>query len=398
MHGGHHGMCLSVKLILIYLIFSLSQLLFAAELPDMYTSARALGMGNAYMGLATEADALYYNPAGLARNGGVNLKLFGLSAGVGGVDSFSELKNLNGSSGSTFVSALNNLYGKHTWVGANGRAALTLPFFGLAVYNVADVGLVYNNPVYPRFDTNAVNDYGYTMGFGVPLGFIHWGLSLKYIKRSGTRDPISTSTLADLNFDTLKSKYTQWGRGYGMDTGFNFTLPAGPVRPVISLVWKNIGNTHFRSEDPYTTIPVEENEVAAGAAVIVSLPFISVTPAVDVRHINNSDLQITRKINFGLEIGLPLIDIRGGFREGYYTAGGGINLGFIRVDAATYGVELGAYPGQKEDRRYMVEVSMDLGIDLGFGDNVGSSSGKKGSGGSGSRGSFFGGRKLKQRR
>lgn len=390
-------MCLPVKVFL-FTIALVSSQVFAAAIPDMYTSVRALGMGNAYLGLATETDALFYNPAGLARNTGVNLKLFGVGAGVGGINSVKSLMDFNGSSGSAFIEALNNLYGKNTWVGASGRAGLSLPFFSVAVYNVADIGLVYNNPVYPQFDTNAVNDFGYSMGVGVPLGpFIHWGLSLKYIKRFGTRDPISTSTLANLDFTSLKEKYTQWGRGYGMDTGVNLLVPTPFVKPVFSAVWRNIGDTNFKSENLSVNIPSEKGEMALGAALLVDLPLVSVTPAVDIRYLNNNALQITRKINFGVEVGLPLLDLRGGFREGYYTGGVGVNLGFIRVDAATYGVELGAYPGQLEDRRYMVEVAMDLGFDLGFGGS--GSGGKKGSGGSGSRGSsIFGGRKLKQRR
>lgn len=384
----------------LFLLFFYSAQSFAAAIPDMYTSVRALGMGNAYLGLATETDALFYNPAGIARNGGINIKLFGLGVGVGGIETAKELMDFNGTSGQEFVSALNNLYGKNTWIGASGKVGISLPFFSAAVYNTADVGLLFNNPVYPQIEANAVNDLGYTMGVGVPLGpFIHWGLSLKYIKRWGTRDPLSVSTLANLDFQSLQDRYMQWGRGYGMDMGVNFLVPTPFVKPIFSAVWRNIGDTQFKSDNLSVDIPSEKGEMALGAALLIDLPLLSVTPAVDLRYLNNNDLQITRKINFGVEIGLPLLDLRGGFREGYYTGGVGVNLGFIRFDAATYGVELGAYPGQLEDRRYMVEVSMDLGFDLGFGSITGSGKGKNGSGGSGSRGSSnFGGRKLKQRR
>ena len=169
---------------------------------------------------------------------------------------------------------------------------------------------------------------------------------------------------------------------------------------MFSTVWRNIGDTSFRSDDPNTHLPIERSEVAVGAALLVDLPLVSVSPAIDIRYLNRDDLQITRKINFGVEVDLPLIDVRAGFREGYYTAGVGVNLGLIRVDAATYGVELGVYPGQMEDRRYMVELSMDLGFDFSTAGNSGGRSGSKGSGGSGSKNSqsIFGGRKLKQRR
>jgi hypothetical protein len=90
------------------------------------------------------------------------------------------------------------------------------------------------------------------------------------------------------------------------------------------------------------------------------------------------------------------LDIRGGFREGYYTLGAGVNLGLFRVDAATYGVELGDYPGQIEDRRYVVQFSMELGI--GNFSATGANSSGSGSSGSRSNSLWGGGGHLKQRR
>ncbi|MBK7961582.1 MAG: hypothetical protein IPK04_10540 [Bdellovibrionales bacterium] len=51
-----------------------------------YVSPRALGMGNAFVAVANDYNALFYNPAGLARleNGEVNL-----SMDFGATDSFS---------------------------------------------------------------------------------------------------------------------------------------------------------------------------------------------------------------------------------------------------------------------------------------------------------------------
>ena len=46
--------------------------------------------------------------------------------------------------------------------------------------------------------------------------------------------------------------------------------------------------------------------------------------------------------------------------------GFGLDLSFIQLDLATYGVELGEYPGQKEDRRYLVQLTMELGFDPSF--------------------------------
>ncbi|NJL25493.1 MAG: hypothetical protein HC902_10185 [Calothrix sp. SM1_5_4] len=162
----------------------------------------------------------------------------------------------------------------------------------------------------------------------------------------------------------------------------------------------------FRSDNPNTVLPAEENDITLGASMVFDLPLLSVAPALDFRYLNREDLQLTRKINFGIEIGLPLLDIRGGFREGYWTAGLGVNLGLFRVDAASYGVELGAYPGQIEDRRYALEFTMEIGIGnftagkvanaRGGGGSSASSAG--GGSGGGSKSIWGGGRRLKQRR
>jgi hypothetical protein len=68
-------------------------------------------------------------------------------------------------------------------------------------------------------------------------------------------------------------------------------------------------------------------------------------------------------------------------------------LGLLKLDLATYGVEMGEYPGQLEDRRYALQLTLELGLDMGLG-FLGSS----GSGAGGGRGGGGGGRNLKQRR
>ena len=76
-------------------------------------------------------------------------------------------------------------------------------------------------------------------------------------------------------------------------------------------------------------------------------------------------MQLGKKVNMGVEFSWPLIDVRAGFHQGYYTLGTSFDLWVMRIDAATYGVELGEFPGQLEDRRYMVQVTFEFGIDPG---------------------------------
>jgi hypothetical protein len=118
-------------------------------------------------------------------------------------------------------------------------------------------------------------------------------------------------------------------------------------------------------------------------------------------------VQLGKKIHMGIELGLPLLTLRAGLYQGYYSYGVGLDLGLVQIEAASWGTELGEYPGQLESRRYMAQLTMRIGFDLGLKPGGGSSSGKAGSGssgganGGGSGGGSKGwgnGRKVKQRR
>ncbi|MGE4130868.1 MAG: hypothetical protein AB7F86_04485 [Bdellovibrionales bacterium] len=380
--------------LILFLAFLRSFSAGATEYSTINSSVRALGMGDAYTALADDSSSLFYNPAGLARVSGINWKVISLKVGASGYTAYNKIKDLNSSS-SGFSSAVSELYGEHVWSGAGGESIFTIPFIGFGVYDHADALIKIDNPVYPEIYTSVVNDFGYVLGIGVPIGpFLQGGVNLKYIKRTGARVPFGASFVADLDPNTIYSNVTGWGTGYGADIGGNIVLPAPFFTATLSAVWKNVGEMTFTSEGG-SDVPKEENDITLGAGLLFDLPLISIAPAFDFRYLNRSDLQLTRKINFGIEIGLPIIDIRGGFREGYYTAGLGVNLGLFRVDAATYGVELGEYTGQIEDRRYVLEFAMELGIG-GGGSSASGGKGGKG-GGSGSR-SVWGSRKLKRRR
>jgi len=388
------------------LILSLSFAARAAEYSTINSSVTALGMGDAFTAIVDDSQALFYNPAGLARVSGINLRVFSVRAGGSGYEAYEKIQGLNSDDEAEYADSINELYGEHVWVGAGGQTSFAMPMFAFAVYNHADVTVKIDNPVNPAIHMRAINDYGYIGGFGAPIGpFFQAGFALKYIKRSGADLPFGASFLADMESDAIVSQVTGWGKGYGADIGFNVVMPAPMFSATASAVWRNVGGMEFESDNPATVIPSEPNDITVGLGLVFDLPLLTIAPALDVRYLNDPDLQLTRKINFGVEVGLPLLDIRGGFHEGYYTAGLGVNMGLFRVDAATYGVELGDYPGQIEDRRYAVEFTFELGLGnftatggKPTGGRSGTPSASSSGGGSGGGKSFWGGRKLKQRR
>ena len=367
----------------------------AAPLQDMNTSVRALGMGNAYIGMAQGLDALFYNPAGLARNPGVSWTIVDPKVGASGYEAFTRVQGLQNAG--DLSDTLEALYGENVWLGVGAKTGMTFPLLAFAVYDSADASLAVHNPAYTSIGVDVVNDFGYAAGIGVPvLPGVDVGMGIKWIKRLGSRVPLGASLIGSLDPDVIMQNIRNEGIGYGLDLGMNISIPT-PIQPTFSFAWRNVGNTKFRTANTSMTAPpTEPSEMIIGAALGIHLPLVSVTPTFDYRYLNRSDVQLSKKINFGVEVSLPLIDIRGGFHQGYYSAGVGLNLGMFRIDAATYGEELGEYAGQKEDRRYMVQATLELGLDLGFGSSSSSAAGGKGSSGSTDRRSPT--RRLKQRR
>ena len=94
----------------------------AVILSEGWTSARAMGMGNAYSAVVSNSDALFYNPAGLAKNKGLSWEIIDLHVGADGVNTYQTFQNLN-SSGS-YVSALHQFFGQSVWLGIEGKTSL----------------------------------------------------------------------------------------------------------------------------------------------------------------------------------------------------------------------------------------------------------------------------------
>lgn len=372
----------STAIVALLSVFALSQKLNAAELFEINRSARALGMGNAYTSVVTNEDSLFYNPAGIARNTGFYVTLADPAIGLNGLDSLDSYSNITADSAG-FSTALNTLYDQPIWIGANAKAAIHTPFFAAAYYYNVDGSILAYNPAATNLDVNIIYDTGIAIGSGFSAGIFQFGAVAKRIQRTGARRTFGPAAIAEVvsggDPGLLFDQFDPTGIGYALDMGFNFGFPL-PVSPNLSFVWKNIGNTKFSPDSPSLEAPpTEDQEMVLGASLIADLPLVSISPSIDIKHLMNSDVQLAKKIHMGVELDLPIIDLRVGLHQGYLSYGAGLSLGLFEIDFASWGVELGEYPGQFEDRRYMVQFAVRIGFDVGLGGFGSSSSGGKGS-------------------
>ena len=352
-----------------------------AVLPTGWTSVRALGMGNAYTAVVSDSDAIFYNPAAMARVSGVHWTIIDPHVGINNPQN-AQLAGELGSVGDDVSVFLDKLYGKQIWAGGGGKSAIWVPYFAVAAYSNSEAGVYAGSAPNTRLNMNYFFDYGAALTTAADFipGFFSMGFTVRYINRSGTTNVVGPSTLALADSNALTSEFKRRGVGYGVDFGALARVP-GPISPAVSFVYRDAGVTAFSHNEGAGAPPRTLSEMIVGAGVKVDLFLISVTPSVDFRYVGWTGVATGMNINAGVELGLPFLNIRGGVSQGYYTAGVGLDLGIIRADAATWAVEMGAYPGQDPDRRYMVQATIELGFDPmalfgGFG-------GKGGSGGSG---------------
>jgi hypothetical protein len=80
---------------------------------------------------------------------------------------------------------------------------------------------------------------------------------------------------------------------------------------------------------------------------------------VDLTHTIGEDRDIPKRLHMGVELALPMIlSLRLGLNQGYFTYGVSADLWALKLDFASYTEEVGAHAGQRQDRRYVGQITL----------------------------------------
>lgn len=339
----------------------------AQSLTDSSRSLRARGMGGVLIPFVQGAEAIFVNPAALGTTGLMDLKVIDITLGSNSttVDSLAQFESLNPDDSSTF----NDFYGKKVWAKVHGKAAIALPYLAFGYLNDAEVSAQLQNPAFPNFETYFRQDTAVYLGGAISLGAgTYFGLTAKRISRwGGNTLDLSITDVADSGSITdIGNRFSDKGQAYGIDMALMHELQMPILTTTFALVYEDVGSTSFNRTEGTAAPPMIPQTLSFGVGTGIDLPGLDWVIGAEARHLLDSDMEIGKKLHLGTEISLPMIDLRAGFNQGYLSYGVGFSFLFLQLDAVSYKEELGVYPGQSGDQRYMASLSIDLSFDANF--------------------------------
>lgn len=325
-------------------------------------------MGNAFTAVADTHDTIYYNMAGLNRIDGVYATLLDLYVGINDLRELEDtLEDANGSNGDDFVTFIRDIYGQNIFALAGAKAGFTMKNFSVHYYDQGQLGALMTNPTFPEMNVTFKNDHGFHLGAAFELApSLAFGLGFRSINRTGGSYTVSMESLEDLDSETIRDEILREGTGYGLDIGLLYTSKVANFTHSIGFSMHNMGDISFQAESGSEAPSSEKSYMSVGLASRIDLAILSITPAVDYKFLDRNDIAFEKKLDLGVEIDFPLLTARGGLHHGYLTYGATLDLSFLQIDVASYAEELGAYPGQEEDRRYVAQFKVELGLDANF--------------------------------
>jgi len=333
-----------------------------------YEGVRPAGMGNAYVALADDKNALWYNPAGLTQVQGVNFDLYDLVVGFDSLDTVNRLKGalLQGNSADA-------LRADKQFARFGFFPTYTSRYFGAGIYYNLQSFLEIENFELPEVDLYGASDLAFISGFSVPLSDrVSVGASLRLIQRTGLdvtkgsnaflEDLATTqTTFAGAVYDTLKGLS---GKGWavGATIGLQAVLPLKRKgsRWQLGAAIEDLGQTSFRGMDGLGPPPPIRSAYNFGIAYIHAFsPVSQLTVAADGRNINEPVNPI-KMFHLGGEWKFRGFSFRAGANQGYLTLGLGFENSVLRANFVTTATELGDRAYERFHRWYLLQIAMGL--------------------------------------
>lgn len=361
-------------LILGFIAFLISNELLAYEARWTHYGTRPLAMGNAFVAVANDYNALFYNPAGIARLKDWRGEFINPTVEISEntVRFINDAGTLVSGSAGDVTSVLDILeknVGKSQHFALQLTPHLVFPGWGFGV------GIDLSNTLTFHRDISANIDFGPRViaPLAVAKNFLDdrlsLGASIKFVAMSGVDREFSINDLEAFtgnkkNENSNKlSDYLQGGQGIGTDVGLLFT-PIKAMEPTLGVSVTDLGGTPYkqlnfsgnklgspRSRQPALNTGISIKPLTAGKMYLLA--------SADAHAVNQA-FHYSKKWNLGIEWGYgSILKIQSGLHQGELSMGFELDVFLFSCRFATYTEQLGTIAGQDDslrDRRYVLQL------------------------------------------
>ncbi len=354
-----------------------------------YIAVRAMGAGNTFT-VIDDYNLLFYNPAGLGRAKDSEINLgFGAAVTTSALAFSEDIKSASKVPEAEKIAKMQEIldknYGKNFATRLPAVNAIwTRPKWGVGLI-IADstINLAVHQLGSPQIAVSAYVDNTLAVGFArgyleedaLTLGFTLKGVYRGYVGKSFNAFDLAT------NPDFFKPADANEGLTGDVDIGSQYVMPIPEsgffsflkyAQPTFALVVRNLAdygfkqNMHLIDKNSGTNAPKLGRRVDVGSKW--ELPHFSVfSPRfmLDMRDLGHRHSTFLKSFHTGVELGWKAFSwlegyYSAGMGQGYLSAGVGAQLAWFRLDAATYGEEIGTSNAKKENRFYIAKMSLDF--------------------------------------
>lgn len=338
---------------------------------------RPAAMGDAFTAVADDQNALYYNPAGLARLDTWFLEIMSLTfaashdfvEAIGPIQDLSKLdKEKLGKDKEVydeFVGIVRKLLGKPYYSRLSLNPYWVMKNFGLGLYTGVEMAIAPSlSTALIQADIQGDGDFrfGYAHNFFGEKLAVGAALAIKtraHVNFVGSWEELGKYSQDGFNF---VEEYVELGRGFGVDAGVLFT-PIEKWSPTFGLSILNIGDTSYTTwemDDIKKGPPSQKQAVNVGISLTPRFGSFFVRGAMDFRDMN-LPVPASQKLRLGAEVGYGhLLKAQMGWANNAPTAGFETRLYVLNLRYATYVNERGYASGQHPSRVHMFNVKVLL--------------------------------------
>jgi hypothetical protein len=334
-----------------------------------HESVRAYGRGGTFVAAGESDESTFMNPATLAEPSGktVQFRWAQIDAFIGSntVDTISEVAKINPNQTSpvSLLQQFSSKFGKQQYVRFQGSLfGLRILSFDFAPFfstsNWLDMRIPTTPETWIHSDSFAGANFSFAMAFGKQFNL---GVTARPFFRSYFNTELAFAQI--MEFEPMGSEkpadifklYT--GAGVGFDVGAIYTVGKSTR---LGLTVVDLGSTGYSlsSTKSGDQPPLIQPNLSIGIMQRLDYKPWRLDWSVDLQDLTNPEnISYLRTLHTGLEFARSYrtkdndLGVLAGLNEGYLCFGAFIDMWILRLDAISYGVELGEITGQRQDRR-----------------------------------------------